>query len=486
MASGSAGYGAALSQPNVTYWEPEFEEMPKVRLRSLQLRLFREELDRVWGGNRFYQALYEQADFMPADVQSLDDLWKVPVVRKDHILADCDDYPPYGSRLQVPRTEISQVVETSGTSGRGREVHALTTEDVDQVMRSKLFQFAWPGCVSGTVVALHYPISMTSGPLWSLLALQRLGANVLRLGALDADVRLRYMRTYNVELFQASAAYVMRLEYAAEQMDLDLKRDLPSLRAIYVSGGGWTVEWAMERADRWGVRLFEVYANTQRAFTYTCELGILHGTQPGVLHSLPHLGLLEVVDPETGRHVRNGEHGEVVITPFHMKASPVIRFATGDRAIFREAESCLCGRPFDGIQAGSVERYDDMMRIKEVNIWPQAIDQVVFAQPWVAEYRGELLVDETGREKALLMIEFHASAEIGSHSDYLQELSVALHDSLGLHFSVEEWSGAPLRARDGGLDARTLKIRRWDDKRALVVDGHEMNTHISVPTVGIE
>jgi phenylacetate-CoA ligase len=466
MAPGSAGYRPAFSPSNVRHWEPEFEGMPRDRLRSLQLRLFKEELDRVFHGNSFYQSLYRSAGFNPDDVQSLDDLWKVPVVRKDQFLADSQAHPPYGSRLQVPINEISQVVETSGTSGRGREVHALTAGDVDQIIRSKLFQFAWPGCVTGTVVALHYPISMASGPVWSLLALQRLGANVLRLGSLDADARLQYMRTYGVEFFQASPAYIMRLEYAADQMNLDLRRDLSNLRAICVSGGGWTVEWATECAERWGVRLFEVYANTQRAFTYTCEWGILHGTQPGVLHSLPHLGLLEVVDPETGRQVDSGEHGEVVMTPFQMKASPVVRFATGDRAIFREAGSCKCGRGFDGIQAGSVERYDDMLRIKEVNVWPQSIDQVVFSRPWVAEYRGELLVDEKGREQAIVMLEFHTDVGIDSRADHLRELSGALHESLGLHFSVEQWNGPPLRASDGGLDARTLKIRRWNDRRA--------------------
>jgi phenylacetate-CoA ligase len=215
--------------------------------------------------------------------------------------------------------------------------------------------------------------------------------------------------------------------------------------------------------------MFEVYANSQRAFTYTCEWGILHGSEPGVLHSVPHLGLLEVVDPDTGLHVEPGESGEVIITPFRMVASPIVRYATGDRAVFRNAESCMCGRQFDGIQAGSVSRYDDMMRIKEVNIWPEAIDKVVFARPWAAEYRGELFVNAKGREVPRILIEFYADVDVESRSEHLRELQAALHDSIRLHFAVEEWSGQPLRAVDARLDPNSLKIRRWVDRRAETI-----------------
>jgi phenylacetate-CoA ligase len=462
----------ATAPADVRHVEPEFEAMSRASLRNLQLRMFKSELERAWHGNAFYRSLYERSGVAPDDIRSLDDVRIVPVVRKGDLLADCEQHPPYGSRLQVPKEQIAQVVETSGTSGRAREVHALTSEDVEQVIRSKLFQFVWPGCGRGSVVALHNPISMASGPLWSLLALERLGVNVLRLGTLDATARLHYMRVYEAELLQASGAYIMRLEYAAEQMGLDLWRDLPCLRALYVTGGGWTVEWAQDRARRWGARLFEVYANTQRAFTYTCELGVLlQGTEPGLLHSLPHLGLLEVIDPETGRHVADGEHGEVVITPFRMTASPVIRYATGDRAIFRRAESCPCGRAFDGLQAGSVARYDDMLRVKEVNVWPETVDQVVFARTWATEYRGELFIDERGSEIARVLVEFDQSVEPRSRVGHLADLGRALHERTGLHFSVEEWTGPPLRDTDGAMDRQSLKIKRWSDRRPFTMSG---------------
>jgi phenylacetate-CoA ligase len=265
---------------------------------------------------------------------------------------------------------------------------------------------------------------------------------------------------------QASPAYLMRLEYAAQSLGWNPATDLPALRALIVTGGGWTVPWANERIRIWGAQLYEVYANSQRAFCYTCELGMIHGDRPGVLHSLPHLHLLEVVDPDTGRHVESGQEGEIVVTAFDAAAAPIVRYATGDRAIFRAAETCGCGRAFDGIEAGSVARYDDMLRVKEVNLWPLDVDEVLFANPWLAEYRGEVDLDGRGREVARVLVEFDGQVDAETRDQRLRGLAAALKDRIRLTFDVQEWPGESLRSEaDASLDAASLKIRRWTDRR---------------------
>jgi phenylacetate-CoA ligase len=460
-----------LPPPAADHLEPEFEQLTRSEIATLQLDLLRKDLRRVWRDNRFYAARLRATSVDPDRIRSIADVREIPVVRKADILADAERHPPYGSRLQVPEAEIVEVVESSGTSGQVRETQALTAGDVELVNRAKRFQFYWVGCRKGTPVALHIPITMAAGALWSLRALQSLESNVLRLGNLEADARLLYMKRYRAEVTAASTSYIMRLEYAADATGFDLQRDLPALRSIYVGSGGWTVGWAEERARRWNARLFEVYGSSQRGFAMTCEWGILRGSEPGVLHFLPHLALTEVVDRETGDHVLPGEEGEIVITPFGQHGTPLIRYATGDRARYVSAADCPCGRQFDGIQAGSIGRYDDMLRLKDMNVWPEAVDDVVLAHPWVAEYRGDVYVGERARETVRVQVEFMAGTDRSGRDARLRELAAEVQRRIGIHIVCEEWSGTSLLEQRGiGFDQQTLKIRRWTDRRASTLE----------------
>jgi phenylacetate-CoA ligase len=450
---------------------PEFETLDRAALAELQLRRFRQEFRRMWTDNTFFRRRFEEANLTPDAVQSLDDLPKVPIVRKADILADAAAQPPFGTRLGIPTGQIAQIVESSGSSGLGREVQALSAADLAAMTEAKAFQFYWAGCRQGTVVALHVPFSMAAGAVWNHAALTMLGSNVLRLGSLEAGDRLDAMRRYRANVTAASTSYLMRLEYAAEQAGLDLQRDFPDLTAVFVGSGGWTTAWAIEHMRRWNVRMYEVYANSQRAFAYTCEWGVLRGSERGILHSLPHLGLLEVVDPATGVHVAPGEEGEIVITPFGMAGTPLIRYGTNDRGRYLTGESCPCGRHFDGIEAGSVARYDGMLRIREVNVWPETIDEVVLAFAEVEEYRGDLYVDERGREIARVSVEIGAGVPESARPPLLERIADQLHERIRLHFTIEAWRGASLRqASEDRLSAASLKIKRWQDNRSASRD----------------
>ena len=456
-----------LPAPTVEHLEPAFERMTRDELLRIQVERFADDFDYAARGNRFFRQQYAKAGLTERSIRRIEDVREVPVVRKADVLADAALEPPYGTRLQVRPDEVVEVVESSGTSGLGRETQALTTEDRALVLRAKVFQFHWVGCRKGTVVALHMPVSMAAGALWSLQALQRLESNVLRVGTLGTEARLQYMKRYSVEVTAASTSYLMRLEHAADAAGLDLQSDFPDLKSIYVGSGGWTVPWAEERAARWNARLFEVYGSSQRAFAITCEYGILRDGTPGVMHFLPHLALTEVIDPRTGEHVADGEEGEIVVTPFGQRATPLIRYATGDRARFISAGSCPCGRAFDGIEAGSVGRYDDMLRLKEVNVWPETIDAILLAKDAVAEYRGDVSVDPQGRERAAVMVEFRPGTAPHERQQHLTALAIELHDRIGIHFECEEWTGPSLLGETPqGMDASSLKIRRWVDRRA--------------------
>jgi phenylacetate-CoA ligase len=457
-----------VDPPTTAFLEPEIERLDRSEIQALQLRLFNEEFERVRRGNAFFRDYYDRLGFRTGSMESFDAIRSIPVVRKDQVLRDAASQPPYGRRLQVSEHEIAQVVESSGTSGLGREVQALSSKDLDMIRHAKTFQFFWPGVRQGTVVGLNLPITMSAGGLWSLEALRGMGASVLRLGSMRVEDRLDYMKRYSVELIQVSTSYLMRLAVTAETLGYDVQKDFPRLRGIYVTGGGWSVEWARGVAGHWNARLFESYSSSQRIFAYTCEWGMLQGGHRGIIHFLPQLALAEVIDPATGEHVLDGEEGEIVITPFRMHAHPLIRYATGDRVRFRSGRTCPCGRQFDGIEAGSVTRFDDMMKIKGVNVWPATIDAMISRRE-VAEYRGDLSVDERGREVASIHLEFLDDVDGDTRQRLMADLMNRIHQEVRLHFVVDEWQGPSLIEDMSGFRDGS-KIRRWNDHRTETRD----------------
>lgn len=445
------------------YFERAWETMSRDALRQAQWTRFRELLADAWARNSFYQRKLAAVGLQPGDIREPDDLRRVPMTTKDELMRDIEEYPPYGSRLQVPTSAVVNVVETSGTSGKGREVHAQTAADLEAIHRAEAYGFVWAGVTPGTVVVLTWPVTLTAGSTWWLLTLQRLGANVLRIGQLSSDEKIHYMRRYGAEVVIATPSYVTRLQGAAEAAGLDVARDL-RVRTLVVAGEGRAVDWAASVEATWGAKLYEQWGCTQGGIAWTCEEGMVTGGRLGLLHTLPHLCMTEVVHRETGEPTAAGQEGEIVITPLHGEAAPLIRFATNDRARFVPSDACPCGRPFDGLACGSVARYDDMIKVKGVNVWASAIADVLAAFPDVHEHRAEASLDAAGQEMAVLEVEFAPGVDRARRKDLLNAVAVLVASTVGVRFDVREWRGrGPLHTAI--LDRNTGKARRWVDRR---------------------
>jgi len=110
--------------------------------------------------------------------------------------------------------------------------------------------------------------------------------------------------------------------------------------------------------------------------------------------------------------VKENEEGEIVITPLYSEATPLIRFASGDKGKYVKSEKCPCGRPFDGFESGSIARIDDMIKVKGVNIWQSAVENLLLGCKEVAEYKGEVFLDGKSREQISVSIEFHKDVHV--------------------------------------------------------------------------
>jgi len=451
----------------IEYFDPAYETMGKDELLELSFQLFRQEVTSAYDSNPFYRRKFEQAGVKPSDIRTREDVWRLPVSTKQEFLEDAAAHPPFGSRSQASRDQVSLIVETSGTSGHGREVHPLSLADVDKVYEAEAYHFFWTGARQGTIVMQTMPVGTGgAGVFWHGALHLKTRSCVVHIGSYPAETKLHIMRRFGAQVLITTASYLQRLEYVADQLGINVQAEV-GLNSILMLGGGIPIEWVLKREQIWGAKIYEHYGCTQRAFMGTCEHGMVRDGERGMLHMLPHLCFVEVADPTTGKHVEPGEEGELIITPLGSEASPIIRFASRDRARYLDASSCPCGRPFDGLESGSIGRADDMIKVKGVNVWQNTVDESVFTHDSVLEYKGEVTFGDAGKELATVLLEFRPAIEGEARRQVMERVVNELRERTGLTFLVHEWSGPSIfeeQGRDSGRKIRRWVDRRWQDK----------------------
>jgi phenylacetate-CoA ligase len=246
-----------------------------------------------------------------------------------------------------------------------------------------------------------------------------------------------------------------------EERGLQPRQALPQLKAIFIAGESYTVDWAERSMAFWGVNISEWYGLMQGGLNlcFSCETGILQNGQRGHLHAMEHRMVCEILRPGTNEPVEPGEEGEFVATSLFREAFPIFRFRTGDR-VKRMASVCSCGRPMMSIEAGTVARYDDMMKIRGQNLWPDAVDKLVFADVTIEEYAGLVFIDPQGRETVQVQVEFRPGACLneGHKAQRVAAVVQEIQQKLNIRMEVSE---APYLS----LPRFEFKTRRWTDQR---------------------
>ncbi len=281
-------------------------------------------------------------------------------------------------------------------------------------------------------------------------------------GALSTEAKIDLMLRFGeVHFIYASTNYVHTLTEGLRRRGIAPRETFPMLLAIFFAAEGYAPEWREQIEEFWGCRVNEGYGSTQIAGFGYVDCHTADEPERGLLHALEWHSLLEVVDPETGAHVGSGEEGEILVTNLDIQASPVIRFRTGDRARYFQARDCSCGRPWHCIEAGTVGRYDDMLKIRGNNVWPITVDGAVFAFAEVDEYTGRVYVDAKGRTEVEVRLAFKPEVEARAAEDrraLLARIGEAVHEKTNVKMILEQVS------RDALPDYH-YKARRWNDER---------------------
>ena len=434
------------------------EKLDRGQLEAYQLRKLRRLLEYNYECNAFYREKWKRSGVRPEDIRTLDDFrHKVPWIEKQDCLADQSEHPPLGRRVGVSFSRIRQLHLTSGTSGIGQEAWGLTQSDIELSATAWVTQYRWIGLEPGDVAFYSIPVAFFANGLASEAAARKMGLVALNLFGMDKN-----LVDHLIDRFQPHYLFGMLTIPASggapsAPSPHDRVHRLKGLSTAMLSGDG------LRRMNRaWGAPVFEVYGCTQASSVVgaTCEQTSLVNDEPGIVHFLENHYIVECLDRETGNPAEAGEDCEIFLTTLDREASPAIRFRMHDKAEFLPADTCACGRPYHGYRAGTVGRWDDMMKIKGINVWPSTMDEIVMMHPEVAEYRGFVEVDKTkGRESLRVVVDFKPGVDdLGPARSHLLE---TLRDEI----KAKTFLNAVVEESDDPLPAFAFKPARWTDSR---------------------
>lgn len=422
----------------MAYHIPEEEALDRDALRELQRRRLAAMLDAILPANAFYRRRFDGLSFDAAR----DSLTDLPFTTREDIQADQAAHPPYGSRLTYPIDDYCRLHQTSGTMGR--PLRCLDrAEDWEDWKRCWGIIFR----AAGVTAADRFLFPFSFGPFIGFWAgfegAVALGNLCLPAGGMSTEARLRFLIDQDVTFVACTPTYALRMAEVAVAEGIDLAGT--AVRGLIVAGepGGNIPAVRAKIESAWGARVFD-HPGMSEVGPYGFECV----ESPGTVHVMETEFIEEVVAPETGRPVPEGDAGELVLTTLGRWGSPVIRYRTGDRVRVTRGR-CRCGRSFTRMEGGLLGRYDDMMIIRGNNVFPAVIEGILREFVEVAEFR---LHAEAGGAMAQLTIEIEptADAAVGALSDRIER---AVRDRL--HFK-------PLvrLVRAGSLPRFEMKARR--------------------------
>jgi phenylacetate-CoA ligase len=347
----------------------------------MQLRRLRATVKRAFEAVPLHRARMEAAGIAPRDVRSLDDLRALPFTLK----SDLREHYPFGLFAR-PRTKLARLHASSGTTGKPTVV-GYTRHDIALWAGLMARSLACVGARPGDVVHNAYGYGLFTGGLGAHYGAERLGATVVPMSGGSTERQVMLIRDFGARVLCATPSYALNIAEVAEREGLDLRKS--SLQVGVFGAEPWSEAMRREIEQRLGLRAYDIYGLSEimgPGVAVECE------AQDG-LHGWEDHFLFEVIDPESGRPLADGEPGELVITTLTKQALPMLRYRTRDiTRISRGA--CACGRTHARLQR-ITGRNDDMLIIRGVNVYPSQIEAVLVGLPGIAPHY-QLVLERNG------------------------------------------------------------------------------------------
>jgi phenylacetate-CoA ligase len=337
--------------------------MNRSDLEHLQLERLRGVLHSVYDGVPFYHALFLRHNIVPDEIETLDDLRRLPFTSK----ADFRDNYPYGL-LAVPMDQVVRLHASSGTTGK-QIVGAYTRHDLDTWSEIIAEGLAMSGVTKSDIIQNAQGYGLFTGGLGFHYGAEKVGAAVIPVSTGNSKRQLTLLQDLGTTVLLCTPSYALILVEAAKELGVDFRKT--RLRMVLCGAEPWSEQMRHEIEAGMGVPALDNYGLTEvmgPGVSFECP------NQSG-LHVAEEHFLVEIVDPATGDALPCGEQGELVITTLTKEAVPVVRFRTHDITSLN-AVPCECGR--SSIRMARITgRTDDMLVVKGVNVFPSQIESVL-------------------------------------------------------------------------------------------------------------
>ena len=429
------------------YYQPEIETASREQIHQWQSERLVKQVKHVWQHVPFYRKRMEEAGVTPEDIQSADDLHKLPFLTKD----DLKNCYPYGL-LAKPLGECVRIQSTSGTTGK-RVVAFYTQHDIDLWEECCARALTAAGATNEDVCQISYGYGLFTGGAGLNGGSHKIGALTLPMSSGNTDRQIQFMMDLGSTILCCTPSYAA---YLGESINERGVRDRIKLKAGIFGAEAWTEEMRQDIQEKLGIKAYDIYGLTEISgpgVSFEC-------TEQAGMHINEDHFIAEVINPETGEVLPYGEKGELVFTCITKEAFPLLRYRTRDICILN-AEKCKCGRTHIRMTK-PLGRSDDMLIVKGVNVFPSQIETVLMNKGYPANY--QIVVDRVKNSDTIeIRVEMTAemfSDNVGEIARREKELVSALKAMLGIYATVKLVNPKAIERSEG-------KAVRIIDKRNL-------------------
>ncbi|NLO98805.1 MAG: phenylacetate--CoA ligase [Clostridiaceae bacterium] len=345
------------------YWNEKMETIDKESLRKIQSERLRETVKRVYENVPYYAEKMKKAGITPADIQSIDDLSKLPFTYK----TDLRDNYPFGT-FATPLKDVVRVHASSGTTGK-QTVVGYTQKDIDSWSECVARCLISAGVTKDDIVHVAYGYGLFTGGLGLHYGAEFIGATVIPVSGGNTTRQVQLLKDFGATVLCCTPSYAL---YLADEMKAAgiTKEDL-KLRIGVFGAEPWSQEMRTQIENRLGLKAYDIYGLSEImgpgvSMNCSCQEG---------LHIISDHFIAEIIDPETEEVLPEGSKGELVFTCITKEALPLIRYRTRDLSVLTH-ETCICGRTSTRMEKVT-GRSDDMLIIRGVNVFPSQIESVL-------------------------------------------------------------------------------------------------------------
>ncbi len=434
---------------NNRIWNEEAETMDRGELEQLQIERLQSTLNRLYRHVKFYKNRFDEAGILPSDILSKGDLEKIPFTTKE----DLRENYPYGM-FTVPLREVVRIHSSTGTTGKPTVV-GYTNNDLDKWSEVVARFLTAGGVTRDDVVQIAFGYGLFTGGFGLHYGAEKIGASVIPISSGNTQKQLMIMEDYRTTVLVCTPSYALFLTELMEKNKIDT--------------GRMSLKYGLFGAEPWSERLRDEI-ESRMGITATDNYGLSEVMGPGVagecleksgLHINEDHFIPEIIDPETGQVLPEGETGELVITTIAREAMPLIRYRTSDLTRLYTDE-CSCGRTLMKMEK-VIGRTDDMIIIRGVNIFPSRVEEILFEYEGVSTHYQIRLFKDDSLDSMEVLVEINERLffdEMKKQRDMVDSLKEDLRGALGINVGVKL--------------VEPESIKRFEGKTQRVVDEREI------------